>query len=68
MNSKGNRMKVTTRGRITIPVEVRKKLNISPGTEVEFIYHKGQVLMTKKTAKSNIPGRRRDALRKDHTD
>ena len=30
-------MRVTTKGQVTIPQEVRKKLGIFPGTEVEFI-------------------------------
>lgn len=30
-------MRVTTKGQVTIPLEIRKKLNIAPATEVEFI-------------------------------
>ncbi len=30
-------MRVTTKGQVTIPIEVREKLGIFPGTEVEFI-------------------------------
>jgi AbrB family looped-hinge helix DNA binding protein len=30
-------MKVTTKGQVTIPQEIREKLNIRPGAEVEFI-------------------------------
>jgi AbrB family looped-hinge helix DNA binding protein len=29
--------KVTTRGRVTIPAELRKKLKIKPGTKIAFI-------------------------------
>ena len=29
-------MRVTTKGQVTIPIEVREKLGIFPGTEVEF--------------------------------
>jgi AbrB family looped-hinge helix DNA binding protein len=30
-------MRVTTKGQITIPLKIRKKLNITPATEVDFI-------------------------------
>jgi len=29
-------MRVTTKGQVTIPIEVREKFGIFPGTEVEF--------------------------------
>lgn len=29
-------MKVTTKGQVTIPLDIREKLNIRPGSEVEF--------------------------------
>jgi len=30
-------MRVTTKGQVTIPIEIRHKLNITPATEVEFV-------------------------------
>jgi AbrB family looped-hinge helix DNA binding protein len=30
-------MRVTTKGQVTIPQEIREKLNIAPATEVDFI-------------------------------
>ena len=30
-------MRVTTKGQVTIPLEIRKKLNITPATEVDFV-------------------------------
>ncbi len=30
-------MRVTTKGQVTIPLEIRKKLNITPASEVDFI-------------------------------
>lgn len=30
-------MKVTTKGQVTIPIEIRERLNIRPGAEVEFV-------------------------------
>ena len=32
--------KFTTRGRITIPVELRKKYKLHPGTKVKFVVEK----------------------------
>jgi AbrB family looped-hinge helix DNA binding protein len=31
-------MKVTTKGQVTIPLEIRERLNIQPGTDVEFVW------------------------------
>lgn len=30
-------MRVTTKGQVTIPLEIRHKMNITPATEVDFI-------------------------------
>ncbi len=30
-------MRVTSKGQVTIPLEIRKRLNLSPGTEIDFI-------------------------------
>jgi len=30
-------MKVTTKGQVTIPMEIREQLNIRPGAEVDFV-------------------------------
>lgn len=30
-------MRVTSKGQVTIPLEIRQKLNITPASEVEFI-------------------------------
>jgi AbrB family looped-hinge helix DNA binding protein len=30
-------MRVTTKGQVTIPIEIREKLGIFPGTEVNFV-------------------------------
>ncbi|MGA2668816.1 MAG: AbrB/MazE/SpoVT family DNA-binding domain-containing protein [Ignavibacteria bacterium] len=36
-------IKVTTKGRITIPAEIRKKLGIKPGMKVKFVEGKGVI-------------------------
>ncbi len=30
-------MRVTAKGQVTIPVEIQRKLNITPGSEVDFV-------------------------------
>ena len=41
-------MRVTTKGQVTIPREIRDKLGITPFTEVDFIEEKGRVCLIKK--------------------
>jgi AbrB family looped-hinge helix DNA binding protein len=42
-------MRVTTKGQVTIPLEIRRKLNISPASEVDFIIAEdGRVYLVKK--------------------
>lgn len=40
-------MKVTTKGQVTIPIELRKKTGIFPGSEVEFVEQKGRLYLQK---------------------
>ncbi|MCP5099075.1 MAG: AbrB/MazE/SpoVT family DNA-binding domain-containing protein [Chloroflexi bacterium] len=41
-------MRVTTKGQVTIPLKIRKKLNITPATEVDFVEGEdGQVYLVK---------------------
>ena len=40
-------MRVTTKGQVTIPQNVREKLGIFPATEVEFIEEQGRVYLVK---------------------
>ena len=41
-------MRVTTKGQVTIPQEVREKLGIFPGTEVDFIVKGDSARIVKK--------------------
>jgi antitoxin PrlF len=41
-------MKVTIKGQVTIPKEVREKLGILPLSEVEFVEEQGRVFLVKK--------------------
>lgn len=37
--------KITTRGQITIPVEIRKKLGVREGDKVVFLEENGRIIM-----------------------
>jgi len=40
-------MKVTTKGQVTIPLQLRRKTGIAPGCEVEFVEDKGRLYIKK---------------------
>lgn len=44
-------MRVTTKGQVTIPIDVREKLGIRPGSEVDFIVRGDSATLKKR--KSN---------------
>lgn len=50
-------MKVTTKGQVTIPLEIREQLGIQPGAEVEFTVENGTARMTV-VSRSSGRGRR----------
>lgn len=41
-------MRVTTKGQVTIPQEIREKLNITPAVEVDFIEEKDRIYLVKR--------------------
>lgn len=41
-------MKITTKGQVTIPQNIREKFGFLPHTEVEFIVEEGEVRLIKK--------------------
>jgi len=46
-------MKVTSKGQVTIPREIREREGLLPGSEVEFVHDKpGRVLLRKARGKS----------------
>lgn len=51
-------MRVTTKGQVTIPQEIRHKLGVGPGTEVEFIEENGRVYLAKAPDPSGRPAGR----------
>ena len=50
-------MLVTTKGQVTIPIDVREKLGIFPGTEVDIVARNGKAEIIKTKPKKNKPSR-----------
>ena len=46
-------MRVTTKGQVTIPQEIREKFGITPSVEIDFIEDKGRVYLVKRKGKVN---------------
>ncbi len=47
-------MRVTTKGQVTIPRNVREVLGITPETEVEFIEEKGRFYIVKTNSPNSV--------------
>ncbi|MHA6642951.1 AbrB/MazE/SpoVT family DNA-binding domain-containing protein [Mesorhizobium sp. A623] len=43
-------MRVTTKGQVTIPKEIRDRLGIGPGSEVEFVERDAVILLERREA------------------
>ncbi len=50
-------MRVTIKGQVTIPQNIREKLGITPASEVDFIEEKGRVYLMKKKGKNSAKRR-----------
>ncbi len=50
-------MRITTKGQVTIPLEVRRKLGLLPHSEVEFVVE-GNVVTLKKASGKESRGRK----------
>lgn len=50
-------MKVTSKGQVTIPLEIRKKLGIDETTELEFSEEGGKVYLEKSKSSKKSLGR-----------
>jgi AbrB family looped-hinge helix DNA binding protein len=50
-------MKITTKGQVTIPREVRDKMGLLPHSEVEFVVE-GNVVVLRKVANSHGRGKK----------
>lgn len=56
-------MKITTKGQVTIPQDIREKLGLLPHTEVDFEVRGDVVVLTKAKRGGRRGGRIVDALR-----
>ena len=45
-------MRVTTKGQVTIPIDLRERFGIEPGTEVEFAAQDDAIVIRKGVAKT----------------
>lgn len=46
-------MRITSKGRVTIPVEIRRQAGLLPDTEVEFVVEDGKIVL-RKAAKTSV--------------
>ena len=51
-------MRVTSKGQVTIPQELRRKANIVPESEVEFWFENGVIHLRKKVSGKSGRGRK----------
>jgi AbrB family looped-hinge helix DNA binding protein len=51
-------VRVTSKGQVTIPVEIRAKFGFLPDTEVEFVVEEGTVKILRTTQVGNTRGDR----------
>jgi AbrB family looped-hinge helix DNA binding protein len=49
-------MKITSKGQVTIPKEIREDLGFLPGTEVEFVRGAGEEMRVRKAPKGRTRG------------
>lgn len=50
-------MRITSKGQVTIPQEIREKLGLHPDTEVEFSVERGAAVIRPKDDRSTIGAR-----------
>ena len=51
-------MRITSKGQVTIPIEIRRQAGLLPDTEVEFVVEDGNVVVRKAAGKSRGRGQR----------
>jgi AbrB family looped-hinge helix DNA binding protein len=47
-------MRVTSKGQVTIPIDIRENLGIQPNTEVRFVVRKGIVVLEKARGRGSM--------------
>ena len=50
-------MRVTVKGQVTIPQDIREKLGITPAVEIDFVEEKGRVYLVKRKAENTTSRR-----------
>ena len=56
-------MKITEKGQVTIPIEIREKMGLLPHTEIEFLVRDRQVILQKAPSGRGRGSRLVDAMR-----
>ncbi len=56
-------MKITSKGQVTIPQEIREKHGLLPYTEVEFVVERGRVVLRPKSGSTTRADRLMEHLR-----
>lgn len=41
-------MRITSKGQVTIPLDIREELDLSPSSEIEFVREQGRVFIRKR--------------------
>ena len=57
-------MRITSKGQVTIPVEIREKAGLLPNTEVEFVLERGGEVRLVKTKATTRGGRGAEVIRR----
>ncbi len=47
------RMKITSKGQVTIPLPIRDEFELKPGTDVEFVVESGNVVLRPQRKQTN---------------
>jgi AbrB family looped-hinge helix DNA binding protein len=47
-------MRVTSKGQVTIPIEIRDEFGIQPNTEVRFVVRKGHLMLEKASGRGSM--------------
>lgn len=50
-------MRITSKGQVTVPIEIRERAGFLPGTEVEFVVVRDSIRIVRKTGDGRSPGR-----------
>lgn len=46
-------MRITSKGQVTIPLEIRRRAGLAPNMEVEFVIERGKIVLRKAKAQKS---------------